>query len=456
MRSVVLLFFLQWFVLSSWSQIEFGDNPFDLGVITAAGSDYADIPVKNIGNEKIFIFRTDADKRFQIHYSSKTLLPDSTVYIRILFTPDKKGIIHEKLPVHFSHLEEPVILKLHGYCEEVPQSNAIACPSFQQQNINTSLEHDFTVMVVDEQTNDPIEDATVIFVRNGVKTETITTNRKGQHTQKQELGYYYFIANHEEYNSNEMGTYINRKNNLVIIPLKRKEELLADVPDIEVEESTEPEEIEKPEEVEVVEADTLTDENYVEEYPDFPLADYRPNNIVFLVDVSSSMNFGGKIDLLKASMIELTKILRPIDKITLVAYASNAEVILETTSVEDSDTLISIIQSLKPKGMTAGGEGMKLAYTKACNAEIPDGNNQIIMATDGVFNMGEENVNKLARKYHKKGVTISVIGIKNREFHMESMRQLSQDGGGNYVNIENFEQAQSTLIEEIKTQSRRH
>lgn len=453
MRSVVMLVLLLLIQSSIRGQIEFGSNPFDLGVITAAGADFVDVPVKNTGKQKVFIFRTDADKRFQIHYSSKTILPDSTVYIRILFTPEKKGAINEKLPVHFSHLEEPVLLKISGYCEEVPASTNIACPSFDQQNINTSLEHDFTVMVVDEQTNEPISDATVIFVQNGMKIQTVETNKNGQHKEKQQLGYYYFIANHENYQSNELGAYVNRKNNFIVIPLSKKEDLIADIPKETPIEPDEPTEVAEENNTSI---DTSTAvESYIEEYPDFSLSKYKPNNIVFLLDVSSSMNIGGKIDLLKASMIALTKILRPIDKITLVAYASNAEVILETTSVENSDTLITIIQDLKPRGMTAGGKGMSLAYSKACNSFIPDGNNQIIMATDGVFNMGEENVNKLARKFHKKGVTVSVIGIKNRDFHRESMEQLSKDGGGNYVNIESYDQAQSTLIEEIKTQSRR-
>lgn len=76
------------------------------------------------------------------------------------------------------------------------------------------------------------------------------------------------------------------------------------------------------------------------------------------------------------------------------------------------------------------------------------------MVTDGVFNMGEEDVNKLAKKFKKKGVTVSVVGIKNRDFHQETMEQLSIDGGGNYINITSYEQAKSSLIEEIKKQSK--
>lgn len=453
MRVVVILLVLL-INTEYFSQISFGKNPFDLGVITAAGSDFVDIPVKNNGKEKVFIFRTDADKRFQIFYSSKTLHPDSTIYIRILFTPDKKGTINEKVKVHFSHLEDPVSLILEGYCEEIPSSTAISCPSFDQQNINTSLEHDFTVMVVDELTNEPISNADVSFIQNGLKTKEVYTNKNGQYSEKLNLGYYYFIAKHEDYNSNELGAYVNRKNNLIVIPLGQKDPILAEVPHDEFE--TEIEVISEPPTTPIKPpTDSIENtDNYVELYPDFPLSEYKPNNIVFLLDVSSSMNLAGKIDLLKGSMIEMTKMLRPIDKITLVAYASSAKVIMETEYADNVDTLISIIQELKPQGMTAGGKGMELAYSRACNAFIPEGNNQIIMATDGAFNTGAENVNKLAKKYQKKGVTVSVIGIKNRDFHEESMQQLSIDGGGNYINIQNYEQAQQTLINEIREQSR--
>lgn len=461
MRVVVLSIFL---VLTGLviGQVQFIKNPIDIGVVTAAGSDFVDVPIKNTGKSKIYIFRTDADKRFQIQYSSKTLLPDSTIYLRVLFTPEKKGTINEKLMVHFSHLSEPVALKVTGFCDEIPASDLIACPSFDQQQVNTSMEHDFTVMVIDADTRQPLEDASVSFIHNGLLVQQILTNRKGQHTQKLMLGYYYFLADHPDYVGNELGTYINRKNNLVVIPLNRRqqEEIAMETPPP----SEVPEVPELPEEeiVEVIAQDTLKTEPLIESedvvendpFPNLPLRDYKPNNLVFLLDVSSSMNLAGKMDLLKASMIELTKILRPIDKITLVAYASSANVILETTAVNDIDTIIYTIQQLQPRGMTAGGKGMALAYEKATQAFIPEGNNQIIMATDGVFNMGEENVNKLAKKYSKKGVTVSVVGIKNRNIHKDSMEQLSEDGGGNYINIENYDQAQQSLINEIKGRSK--
>ena len=152
-------------------------------------------------------------------------------------------------------------------------------------------------------------------------------------------------------------------------------------------------------------------------------------------------------------MIELTSMLRPVDKITVVSYASKANLILETTSGDDVDSLVKLIQGLEAKGYTAGGKGMQLAYSMACNAFIPEGNNQIIMATDGAFNSGDENVNKLAKKYSRKGVKVSVVGIKNRDVYKKVMGELAVDGQGNYINILDYEMAKQSLVNEIKKQS---
>ena len=354
-------------------QIEFIDAPYDIGVVTAAGSDYLDIPIKNTSSEKVYIFRTDANKQFDIHYTSKTLLPDSTIFMRVLFTPTQKGAIHEKLPIHFSCFDKPVVVEFTGYTENIPTNSNTSCPNFQQQGVNTVVTFDFTVKVVDAETNELIPESEVKLIKNGALSEVLNTKRKGFVERPLEIGYYYFVASNEDYESNELGTYVNRKNNIVTIPLTRKkqEEVFVLVEELE-ETIINPEGvIENPGEEEVVEVETAEetveeiDENSAELYPEFSLKDYKPNNIVFLVDVSSSMNHAGKLDLLKASMIEMSKILRPVDKITVVSYATKANVILETTSGDDIDSVIRVIESLKAKGVTAGGKGMEKAYAKA-------------------------------------------------------------------------------------------
>jgi uncharacterized protein YegL len=463
-------------ILSShhiFGQIQFLKQPYDYGLISSSNQ-YVDIPVKNTSDKKVFIFRSDVDKRFQIHYSSKTILPDSTVYVRVQFTPSKKGNFSEEIPIHFSCYNEPKSIKITGYAEELP-SSSIECPSFSQENINNDIAFEFQVKVIDKQTRAPIAKSTVLMIKNGIVAQELTTNNDGVRRKKVDLGFYYFVASKEGYKSEEFPKYINRKNNFVLFELERNEELIAIVeqPEKKVTENTETDESHlDEEEVElIIENEIIEEKEEVipivkenpnetlepikeEKYPNLPSSIYKPNNIVFLIDVSASMKYTGKLDLLKASMIEMTNLLRDIDNITIVTYASNTLVEMETTSADNKDSIISKIEGLEAKGMTAGGKGLKLAYSKACESYIASGNNEIIMATDGDFNSGGENVYRLAKKYKSKGVKVSVVGIKNRRTHEANMKKLSDNGGGNYLKIDTFEDAKKRLVEEVKESSK--
>lgn len=473
---ILLLLFSLLSVATIFGQIEFLKQPYDYGLISS-NNQYVDVPVKNTSNKKVFIFRSDVDKRFQIHYSSKTILPDSTVYVRVQFTPTKKGAFSEKIPIHFSCFDEPKSIKITGFAEDIP-SSSISCPSFSQENINNDIAFDFQVKVIDKLTREPLEKATVLMIKNGVVAQELTTNRNGVRKKKVDLGFYYFVATKAGYHSQEFPKYINKRNNFVLFELERNEEQNVAVEQpieevvIETQEESpfddeeevvltieepkpEPsEEIEEEISVEVVPTEEIPLPPIEEKYPEFPLSKYKPNNIVFLIDVSASMKYTGKLDLLKASMIEMTNLLRDIDNITIVTYASNTVVEMETMSANNKDVIIGKIEGLTAKGMTAGGKGLKLAYTKACESYIAHGNNEIIMATDGGFNQGSENVYKLAKKYHNKGVTVSVIGIKNRDKYKEDMKKLASNGGGNYLKIDTFEDAKKRLVEEVKAGSK--
>jgi Ca-activated chloride channel family protein len=520
MKIIFLFFFLMLtFVNKSLGQISFS-NPYDLGMITEASNDYIDVPITNTSASKVFIFRADVDKSFSIRYSSKTILPDSTIYIRIKYNPESKGLFNKPIPIHFSCFEEPLTMEVRGFVESLPRSNNIACPSFEEQNVNQQLNFELTVLVVDEATNEPLGKSQVKLINNGLVRETLITHNNGKVVQEVPLGYYYFVAAHEGYSSGEEAMYVNRNNNFLIIPLRKNKEIIEEeeliveetqeideeetitevveeveiIEEVEIEETAEvvveieeeeeivfvinneSEEIEEEQEDEIVTEETEvvieteeTNEEIEEEVivetpeettpeedpnPDFSLREYKPNNIVFLVDVSASMVYQGKLDILKASMIELTAMLRPQDKITLVSYSSKASVIIETTNATDVDSLIQVISDLEANGFTAGGEGLKLAYAKACNAMIHNGNNEIIMATDGAFNSGGENVYKLAKKYNKAGVKITVIGVKNKKFDKIAMKELALQGGGNYIDMQTFEEGKEMLVDEIKTSSK--
>lgn len=463
MKNLIFIFFL--FVVGTVnSQTVFLNQPYELGLIDKSSQRYVDVPIKNTSDKKVFIFRAEADKRFQIRYSSKEILPDSTVYMRVQFTPEVKGPFSEKIAIHFSCYTAPKTIKVTGFTAVVPTS-AITCPSFSDQDINTSLNFELEVTVIDKETREPIHKAQIILIKNGIPVEKLITNSKGFVEKEVELGLYYFVVSAETYFPAEFVKYVNRNNNVVLVELEKDPE--ANKTDEGIEDTPgdvfEPDEIESTPIVEIIAEqievkDTISKikvEVEDDPYPDFSVNQFKPSNIVFLVDVSSSMAYTGKLDLLKVAMIELAGMLRDVDQITIVSYADNANIILETIPGNNPDTIISIIQGLKAHGHTAGGKGMKKAYQKAEEVFIKDGNNQVIMATDGGFNQNDINPYKLAKKYKKKGITISIVGVKTNSIQELSLEKVVGIGDGNYVRIKNYEEAQGALIDEIKASSKR-
>ena len=128
-------------------------------------------------------------------------------------------------------------------------------------------------------------------------------------------------------------------------------------------------------------------------------------------------------------------------------------ILLETISTSQKDTIKKVIENIQAKGLTAGGRGLKLAYKNAHKNFIAKGNNQVIIATDGDFNEGDENIKRLARKYKRKGITLSVIGIKNTPFIKIIMQDLAKKGGGNYIPVNSYDDALQSLVNEIKENS---
>ena len=221
MKQLLTLFLGLFFSAQLIGQITFLKQPYDYGLINSSNQ-YVDVPVKNTSTKKVYIFRSDVDKRFQIHYSSKTILPDSIVYVRVQFTPTKKGAFTEKIPIHFSCYDEPQSIKITGFTEEVP-SSSIACPSFSQENRNDALSFNFQVKVIDKQTKEPLEDAEVIMIKDGLIAHELITNKNGTKTKKVDLGLYYFVASKSGYHAVEFPKYINRKNNFVLFELEKDE-----------------------------------------------------------------------------------------------------------------------------------------------------------------------------------------------------------------------------------------
>ena len=177
-----------------------------------------------------------------------------------------------------------------------------------------------------------------------------------------------------------------------------------------------------------------------------------PSNLVFLIDVSGSMNEANKLPLVKASMKLLVEQLRPQDKVAIVTYAGQAGIDLPATAGDRKETIDSAIDILNAGGSTAGGEGIKMAYRVARENFMKKGNNRIIMATDGDFNVGpnsDEDMEQLIVRERDSKVAISIMGFGMGNLKDSKMETLADKGNGNYAYIDNITEAHKALVTEF-------
>jgi von willebrand factor, type A len=177
-----------------------------------------------------------------------------------------------------------------------------------------------------------------------------------------------------------------------------------------------------------------------------------PSNIVFLIDTSGSMDEPNKMPLLKASFKLLLDNLRPEDRIAIVVYAGAERVALPSTPAKEKDTIIKVLENLEAGGSTAGGAGIQKAYQIARENFIEKGNNRIILATDGDFNVGvrsDGELKRLVEKERQSGVYISVLGYGMGNYRDDMLETIANKGNGNYAYIDNIAEAKKVLVNEF-------
>lgn len=184
-----------------------------------------------------------------------------------------------------------------------------------------------------------------------------------------------------------------------------------------------------------------------------PTDDLPASNLVFLIDVSGSMSEMNKLPLLKQSMKILVNELRPKDKVAIVVYAGAAGLVLPPTAGDEKKTIIDALDQLNAGGSTAGGAGIDLAYKIASENFIKNGNNRVILATDGDFNVGDSSntdMEKLIEEKRKTGVFLTCLGYGMGNYKDSKMEILADKGNGNYAYIDNIQEANRFLGKEFK------
>ncbi|MRR10330.1 VWA domain-containing protein, partial [bacterium] len=183
-----------------------------------------------------------------------------------------------------------------------------------------------------------------------------------------------------------------------------------------------------------------------------PVDQLPPANLVFLIDVSGSMQSADKLPLLKSAFKLLAQQLRPQDRVAIAVYASSEGLVLPSTSGKDKKAILAVLDQLEAGGCTAGAAGIKLAYKTALDNFIKGGNNRVILATDGDFNVGVSSTSELIAMIEEKrehGVFLSVLGFGTGNLKDSRMEQLADKGNGNYAYIDNLSEARKVLVSQM-------
>lgn len=465
---ILLTLFLFFCGLQLQAQVTFDKTKHDFGDLEAYDFRFVDILLTNEGEKQEWILSVKKPNEVVYINSGSIIEKDSTVILRLQVNPPGKGRFNYSVDVFTSDRNEPVKIKLAGNLKNTDQndvSSFTSCPNFNERPGGKDPNaFNLTIVTIDKETRETLSKSTVSLIQNGQDVWTDQTDRNGKIKKEATLGLSYFYATHEGYFPEELGAYINFKRNYFVLELERKpEEIVPDpvpVPDTTILAENPPEIIIEIEDH--IETDTTT---FVAEVPpsfedldddDFTSQNFNPINVVFVLDISSSMKDADKMELMKYSLFQLTDMLRPQDKMGIVTYSTSTNVLLEPTSGADKAEIKEKVEALKASGFTAGGKGIKLGYKQASRAKIEGGVNHVIIITDGAFNRDSDDYKRYVRKYARKGIHLSVVGIKNKERDKEAMEYAAELGKGHYVPIFGLGDAQRNLKHEIRVLTYKH
>ncbi|MGZ5280706.1 MAG: VWA domain-containing protein [Bacteroidia bacterium] len=445
LRNCWVICFLLLFVSVAQAQnsgkISLNKKSHDLGEIGIGHDRLADFVITNTGSEEVFFLRKECDEDVVVKFSANSIKPGESATIRLKYNPTRKGPFTRKVDIYTSAENEAFILTLKGNVKAIEENMDLACPNFNESPQEKAVENVFTVEVIDKQTGNPIQGADVHFRPNPAILPYILTDKNGLVKQKTPIGLYDIWANEKGYRPDSTYIYVGKNTSTTVLYLDR----LPDNPvPVFAEREDDPER-------------TPENEIYKEKPGELSAEEYAPNNIVFLIDVSSSMGTPDKMPLLRIAMKQLLGNLRSIDKISIVTYADGTDVVMNAASADKKEKIADKIDGLRPSGNTQGGKAIREAYRVAEGNFIPQGNNIIILATDGDFNLGKTDTElfEFIQEHSKKGVALSVVGFGRKQRAIEKMNNIAQTGKGSYIHISNEIDAQGKLVEEIKFRSRR-
>lgn len=431
--AVVIVLVIAQFSIAQTQSLHLSINVIDFGKIAAIVYPAKTIEFTNNSNEKLAILLVDKGPNVKVNFERKFYQSGEKGIISFYYDARTVGEFSEDVKIYSNLDAEPQIVTLKGNCVSVQE----CFPNIHNLNLRN-------VMVVNKNTQAPVPMAALSFIHNHntQKTFTIKMDKNGKAVEELPIGLYNISTNTAGYEPYDNEMFIPKTYPNVVVELTPKL-VVPDTPTVpptpSVTQAPVPETI-KPK---ITSADLPEDK-------------YAANNIVLLLDVSGSMHSQGKFGLLQQSINNLVMILRPIDYVTVITYATNAKLVLPSISGSEKDKIISTIQELVTHGSTQGVKGLNMAYDLAIQQFIKAGNNQVILATDGEFsekNVTDDYYQQFIAGYTQKGIKLSILGFGVNQAAIERMKKMTIAGQGSFILVESQKYVKNVLINEIKAMS---
>ncbi|MDQ3073320.1 MAG: DUF1573 domain-containing protein, partial [Bacteroidota bacterium] len=314
--------------------------------LTASSERVAEFILTNTGSESLYILKADAPEDCDVKFSTKKIEPGQSGVIRILYNPTRKGPFSRTVDLYLSEPVDPVMLTIRGRVLDFDPLGPTSCPDFNVPASGKVVEGSAIVRVRDARTNEPIDLANV-RISSPLVYDYRATNEEGRSVTQVPVGLYNIHVSKTGYTDSAREVYIGRNEGELLFLLTK----IDTVPVAVIEEPDSP--------PITIPSDTVA---FREQPGELPYDEYAPNNVVFLIDVSSSMKQSGKLPLLKLSMTNLLYLLRGVDRISIVTYATTVKILLASTPADRKDTIEHKIKSLTAHGSTEGGQGIRDAY----------------------------------------------------------------------------------------------
>jgi hypothetical protein len=423
--STFLLFWVISLGIQCQEVLSFTNKQFNYGSVANWENPPATFVFTNESVHPQYVLAPKHSRNVLVEYPKMRLEPGETGEIRVFFYTEKTGNFSEDILIYVSGSPEPIKLNIKGQIKSLAVNALTACPP---AHLRTRFERPEVLVkgkVVDEETGKPLAHAKVNFGSLGA----VYTNVQGQFQLKLPVGLYQASAQAQTY-----------------IPLQRPESITREQPELVFALRRGAERLPEPL--------PLAKDTMPEESPFFALKTYLPSNVVLLLDVSGSMNRESRMQQVKLATQKLIDMIRSVDYLSLLTFATGVQELFIHQVGNKKAEMQSFVEKLTAGGNTNSLGGLESAYRIAQLGFIEGGNNQVILITDGKFQISSALLD-MVRGFLDKGIVLTVVGFENEPAGLNGLNKLAQNGGGGFITLTPKMDVDDVLRESLRQNAKR-